>query len=418
MSSYSGISHTGNESRSLSAYLLLLLFSFLLPSLSLADNPVEKFVGSGAVVPESCSVVVIEIDGKKKLYSHNSEAPLIPASINKVVTIASLLEKTGIDYRYATEIYAGGKIKNGVLEGNLVVVGGGDPSLGATVEPVGEDIIAECVAALKDKGVTAIEGDIVVDESVFPGPATPPSWHPSDLSQSYGTGVHGLNYQRNASGKASVANPASVFVNTLRNALRREGIAVQQMADRPSNRKELLLKHLSPPIDEIMRSCMMRSDNLYAEAFLRTLALLKGKEATTENGADAEMDYWKKKRLPLDSVTIVDGSGLSRSNRMTADMMAEVLMYMADNVDFVSFFPLAGQEGTMRNFLKGTPLDGYIAFKTGSMNGIQCYAGYLLDEEYAPTHVVVVMINGFPKSRDAARKELASMLLEIFASHE
>lgn len=350
--------------------------------------------------------------------SLNADLPLIPASITKTLTIASLISETGIDYRYATDVYAGGSIKDGVLEGNLLVVGSGDPTLGANVEPKGTDIMAEIVETLRRKGVTEIAGSVEVDEDVFPGPATPPSWHPSDLSQSYGTGCHGLNWQRNASGKAAVSDPARSFASALTSALNRVGISVKGESYPEKKRKSRLLRHMSPPIDEIMRSCMMRSDNLYAETLLRTLALVRDKEATAENGAQLELGYWKKKRLPMEGVTVVDGSGLSRSNRLTARFLAEMLGRMAPNVDYASFFPLAGQEGTLRHFMKGTPLDGYLALKTGSMNGIQCYAGYLLDDEYAPTHVVVVMINEFPISRGAARSAVADMFLSTFVPQE
>lgn len=392
----------------LSVFLLTLSFALH------AVTPEKRFASCGAVDSTRCSVLVIDLSTGRATHALNECLPLVPASINKVVTIASLLEKSGIQHRYETSVYAGGDIRHGILEGNLVVVGGGDPSLGADVEPKGTDIIQEIVSALREAGVDSIAGDIVVDESIFPGPAVCPSWAPGDLPHAYGTGCHGLNYRRNASGKASVSNPAGVFASQLRSALRGAGIKSGCARDASSKKKKLLLRHLSPTVDEIMRSCMMRSDNLYAETFLRTTALLAGKEGSTQAGASIEADYWKRKRLPMEGVNIVDGSGLSRSNRMTAQFMGAVLKYMAGNVDFASFFPLAGQEGTMRNFMKDTPLDSYLALKTGSMNGIQCYAGYLLDDNYAPTHAVVVMVNGFKGSRAAVKKAVGDMLLEIF----
>lgn len=414
------VNKTGMMKRRAQALRLLLVMALLtaVSAAVRAEDAVERFVACGAVDPDNCAVLVMDLADGKVIGSHNADKALVPASINKVVTIASLLEKSGIDYRYETKVYAGGRISDGVLEGNLVVVGGGDPSLGANVEPKGTDIIGEIVDALHEKGVTRIAGEIETDESIFSGPATPPSWQAGDLRQAYGTGCHGLNYCRNASGGASVANPAGVFTSRLRTALSGAGISVDGNSDLPQGKRKLLLTHRSPSIDEIMRSCMMRSDNLYAETFMRTLALLNGKEGSTTAGAAAETDFWRRKRFPVDDITVVDGSGLSRSNRMTADFMAQVLRYMADNVDFASFFPLAGQEGTLRNFLKNTPLDSYIALKTGSMNGIQCYAGYLLDDNYAPTHVVVVMVNGFRGSRAAVKKGVADMLLEMFAGDQ
>ncbi|MCM1225375.1 MAG: D-alanyl-D-alanine carboxypeptidase, partial [Lachnospiraceae bacterium] len=102
------------------------------------------------------------------------------------------------------------------------------------------------------------------------------------------------------------------------------------------------------------------------------------------------------------------------SNRLTAEFLADVLVKMAKDADYVSFFPMAGVEGTVKSFLKDTPLEDYIALKTGSMNGIQCYAGYKLDDEYAPTHVVVVMINELPQGRPAAKNAVKKMLIDTF----
>lgn len=158
---------------------------------------------------------------------------------------------------------------------------------------------------------------------------------------------------------------------------------------------------------------MMRSDNLYAEAILRSFSVAEGGDGSTSDGASRETSYWKRSRMPMEGVNIMDGSGLSRGNKVTADFMAGVLGKMSVNPVYASFFPLCGQEGTLRHMLGGTRLEAYFAMKTGSMRGIQCYAGYKLDDDYAPTHVVVVIINDMA-SRDKARKGVARMLLDIF----
>ena len=178
--------------------------------------------------------------------------------------------------------------------------------------------------------------------------------------------------------------------------------------------RKILFTHFSPSIDEIMRSCMMRSDNLFAESMLRTYGKLNSGDGSTVDAAKRETEMWKKKRMPLNGVTIIDGSGLSRNNRVTADFMTGVLTSMASDEVYASFFPLAGQEGTLKTFLAETPLEGYIAMKTGSMKGIQCYAGYMLDDNYAPTHTVVIIMNDITGSRDKAKKAAQAMLLEIF----
>lgn len=157
----------------------------------------------------------------------------------------------------------------------------------------------------------------------------------------------------------------------------------------------------------------MRSDNQFAEALLRTLSRQSDGDGSTANGAETELKYWRKHRAPVDGVKIVDGSGLSRTNRMTARFMSHLLGEMSSDPWYASFFPLAGQEGTLRKFMAGTPLEGYLAMKTGSMRGIQCYAGYLLDDDYAPTHSIVVMFNNMSNRADS-RAALADLLSALF----
>lgn len=391
--------------------LFLLIFSVLSVC---AQSPAARFAMSDAVRSDKCAVVIVDLKTGKEIDSHNAKKPLIPASVTKAVTIATTLAESGINYKYHTRVYMTGPVEDGELKGNLLIEGGGDPSLGANVEPRGSDFIFEITQVLKKYGVKCIAGKIIVDASVFPGPPVPSHWVSGDLKHAYGTGCHGFNWQRNASGKQAVQNPSSVFISQLTSALKREGITIADGAYSDDKKGRPVLDHSSPPIDEIMRSCMKRSDNLYAEAFLRTYAMLKDRPAETKEGAGLEMDYWKHRGADMEYVWIVDGSGLSRYNQLTARFLADVLVKMARNADYASFFPLAGQEGTLSSFLKGTRLEGYIAMKTGSMSGVQCYAGYMLDDDYAPTHVVVIMINDFKGARANVKKAAETMLLETF----
>jgi D-alanyl-D-alanine carboxypeptidase/D-alanyl-D-alanine-endopeptidase (penicillin-binding protein 4) len=81
---------------------------------------------------------------------------------------------------------------------------------------------------------------------------------------------------------------------------------------------------------------------------------------------------------------------------------------------YVSYFPRAGIDGTLKNFLKGSNLEGKIALKTGSLSGVQCYAGYKLDSDGTPTHTVVIMANNFFCKRAELRKEIENLLIKKF----
>lgn len=378
----------------------------------LMADAVETFSSARGISAPNSSVMVIDLSTGQSLAEYNADKPLIPASIMKCVTVATLLDRMDIDDCFETPVYITGHLRDGVLEGNVIVEGSGDPSLNSRHEPPSADIVGEIARALKGEGVSTIKGRVIVDENVFEGPAYPSSWMSADLSQAYGTGSHGLNFEDNASGSRSVSNPAAVFDSRLKSRLRGQGIEIlgEELRDRD---RRLLLTHRSAAVDEIMRSCMMRSDNMFAESLLRTYAVKSGRPGSTATGAELERKFWKRKKAPMEGIEIIDGSGLSRQNRITARFMADVLSHKSEDPYYASFFPLAGQEGTLRRFMAGTSLEGYVAMKTGSMKGIQCYAGYKLDDDYVPTHVIVVMMNEMP-NRGAAREAVKRMLLDIF----
>lgn len=112
-------------------------------------------------------------------------------------------------------------------------------------------------------------------------------------------------------------------------------------------------------------------------------------------------------------VEIFDGSGLSRKNRLTADFLSYVLEEMKDDVEYASFFPLAGQEGTLKSFLKDTHLDSYVALKTGTLKDVKAYAGYKLDDDFAPTHAIVIFMNK-TKGNSKASAAAAQLLKDVF----
>lgn len=397
---------------------ILPLILQILISASIYASPLEDFLRNKAVNAETTAVLVKNLQTGEVLASHNADASLLPASIMKTVTIAALLKEAGPNEQFHTRVYADGQIADGKIKGDLVIIGGGDPTLGANCLPESADIGEEIVDVLKNLGIKEIEGCVRIDTSFYKGPACPPSWVKEDRRESYGTGSHALNFRRNAAGSRAVSNPEVIFARYIESALNSTGIKtsgtkIDSEWLHGEAEAQLLLDHVSDIYAEVMRSCMMRSDNLFAENLLRTFALARGKEGSTADGAAEMMNYWSHHGVPLKGVNIIDGSGLSRSNRVTADFISEILNMMNADEDYSTFMPLAGQEGTMSDFLKDTALDSYVAMKTGSMRGIQCYAGYKLDEYFAPTHTIVIIMNGIG-SRQQARHAAERLLLELF----
>lgn len=307
------------------------------------DDSLRVFKQSAGIDSVSTSVLVIDLGTGERLVDYNSALPLIPASITKCVTVATLLEKVGSRFRFETPVWYTGHIEDGVLRGDLIIGASGDPSVNTRHTPGSTNLVDEIVEALVALKVREIRGDVVIDESDFPGPAINPTWQKGDLPHAYGTGTHGFNFEDNASGNRSVANPSAVFKSRLRGALAKAGIGIGSASVDADGSRHRLGEHRSEQIDEIMRSCMMRSDNQYAEALLRGVGLHYGKSGSTAKGAEEEMKYWKRQHADMEGVKIVDGSGLSRTNRITANFMADVLRHMSGNPYYASFFPLAGQ---------------------------------------------------------------------------
>ncbi len=393
------------------------LFVGLTASALTPQEAVELFVSEPGVDPEKTAVLICDLNSGETLGAWNEKGSLVPASIQKSVTTATLLQLLDKDWRFETDVCIDGDVDGGVLEGNIIIVGSGDPTINSTKEPLSPDFVGEIVKALGRLEVDSVAGGVIIDESVFAPETVPSSWQSGDLSHAYGTGVHGFNFQNNASGKRSVSDPSAVFIGRLKNAFRSAGIRLAGVPMHQGERKSIFT-HRSASLEEIMRSCMMRSDNLYAEAMFRMLPVVKKGKSTFASAAKSMTDFWRKHKADFAGVEIIDGSGLSRSNRMTAMFMTHVLKYMSSDPYYASFFPLAGCEGTLKKLLAGTPLQEYVAMKTGSMKGIQCYAGYMLDDDYVPTHSIVIIINDMPGSRATARQAVERMLLSIFSPQQ
>lgn len=384
---------------------------------AMAQSPQEALqtlLSSPSLDKNQTSIYIWDLTADRQIVSHRASLPITPASVMKCVSTAELRSAYNYKTKLTTKVFLKGTESGNAFNGTLLVQGSGDPSLNDGRHKNQKDFVEEIVNALKKKGITSFTGTIQIDNSLFAGPATHPSWGSGDLSSYYGTGVHAFNFEGNASGKAAVKNPDAVFIKKLKDAMARNGISFTEAAvDANQGSNRLLLSYDSPPLSALMRSCMFRSDNLYAETFLRLFGVKNGSDGSVSGSAKQAMQFWDSRNYPVEAVEIVDGSGLSRNNRLTAEFLGEVLKKHKNDPEYVSFFPLVGEEGTVKSFLKDTPLQGYMALKTGSMSGIQSYAGYVLDDDFEPTHVVVVMTNNL-KNRDNYRAALSKFFLTLF----
>ena len=231
--------------------------------------------------------------------------------------------------------------------------------------------------------------------------------------------------------KGDLPDPPHHLARQLTETLRRSGIKVQHEATTArilhetgkalapyDPGKPVLLTYYSPALVDLLRHTLIESDNLYAESLLRQVELASHPTATLLGSIEAMKNIWKEKGFPIDDAILYDGSGLSPLNRITPLMMCRLLAYVAGNGEtgniLFDLLPRPG-EGTLKRFMDDSELATSFRLKSGSMTGVQCYAGYYKGKR---TYAVVVMVNHFSSPRARVQKEVADTLTRLFYSLE
>ena len=180
-------------------FLSGLLTLFMLLHTPARAQSLESFLADPAFTPASIGICITDVATGETLVSHNDRQAIIPASTVKVITSATALRLLGSDYHTSTTVgYTGTIDPAGTLHGTLVIRGGGDPSLGSAYgSRPAEEFVDRVIDALQTHGIRAIEGTIVVDNSLFDGPAVSPKWMLEDLIWYYATGCHAFSYRDN-----------------------------------------------------------------------------------------------------------------------------------------------------------------------------------------------------------------------------
>lgn len=162
-------------------------------------NIVNDFERDSLLSTSLVGVKVYNITNKKEVYSYNSTKSFTPASVLKLLTTSAALEILGEDFRFKTIFAYRGNIVDGVLNGDLYVIGGGDPSLGSKYlykNGTKDVFINKWINKLKSKGINRINGNIIVNNSIFSN-RVPFTWVWGDIGNHYGSPAYGLSYSDN-----------------------------------------------------------------------------------------------------------------------------------------------------------------------------------------------------------------------------
>jgi D-alanyl-D-alanine carboxypeptidase/D-alanyl-D-alanine-endopeptidase (penicillin-binding protein 4) len=252
-------------------------------------------------------------------------------------------------------------------------------------------------------GITRVSGGVLADESWFDTRRTADGWKAAFYITECPP-LSALVVDRGRLGRYTSRDPALAAAQLFRAALARNGVRVAQGAthgNAPAD-AQVVASVDSPKLLTIVHSMDVNSDNFYAEMLLKELGAVQADRGSSSAGAGVVMGLLSQAGVPLDGVRIVDGSGLSLLDRLTAGTLASLLSTMWNDVELrlelVSSLPVAGRTGTLHDRMTRTAARGVVRAKTGTTSNASALSGYAGDR-----FVFSILQNGYPVSWTWAR---------------
>ncbi|MFI9605222.1 D-alanyl-D-alanine carboxypeptidase/D-alanyl-D-alanine-endopeptidase [Streptomyces sp. NPDC052043] len=323
------------------------------------------------------AAAVLDVTTGERLYGQGVGDPLVPASTTKIATAVAALSALGADHRLTTRA----ALEPGT--GKLVLIGGGDPTLTAR-EDAGNlaslrTLAADTATALAERHVTEVT--LFHDTTLYAGTLLHPIGVNDNLAPVSALMADEGRTDGSTSGPAPrVADPAADVARAFADLLSGHGIRTTVAGPaKATGRAETLATVSSPPLSELVERMLTNSDNDLAEALARQTAAATGGRTDFDGGAVAIAAQLKRLGLPLTGAAFHDGSGLDRTDRLTADLLTALLAKAADPADpglrpVLTGLPIAGFTGTLSSrYADGAA--GLVRAKTGTLTGINTLAG-------------------------------------------
>jgi serine-type D-Ala-D-Ala carboxypeptidase/endopeptidase (penicillin-binding protein 4) len=353
-------------------------------------GPLQRTLNAWGRAHPATSALVWRLDGSTPvpILAFRPDVARLPASTMKIVTSAGALLTLGPGFRFETRLYAGvNAVQRGrVLSGPLYIKGYGDPLLSTPAYARNffsgrGGNLGRLAGGLSREGISLVRGPLVADETFFDAERTGPDWKASYTSEC--SPLSGLTVNQNFTGDgrgAHVASPPLAAAQRLRGAMGATGVR-QVGALRPGRaptRGRLLATVKSPPLRQILAIMNPASDNFIAETLMKDVGAYGRAEGRTRAGTAETAALLRARGILGAQDRLVDGSGLSRGNRISASTMVRLLA-AADQERATWGGALMrslehGGEGTLRRRLRG-PDAGRVRAKTGYINGVSGLAG-------------------------------------------
>lgn len=417
-------------------------------------------------------IEVMQASNGDVLFAHNAAVKFNPASNTKMLTTAAAMSYLGTDFRYHTALYGPEPDAKGVVRGDVVLRGSGDPSLSS-----GD--LGELARTLATRGIQRIEGDLyadphfhsrgqqvgdpgegegalIVNRNTYKVRVRPGAiGHAAQVSVEPHVGLFGVENQATTTGSRRsrlridtyrkndrlvvtvrgrvsarhgervdlrrLADGSLLAASILRSALSDFGIELTgRVRAGTTGAAALLAEHVSAPLADVCKLSNKPSNNFIAEAIYKTLGgELYGVPGTLAKGTRAVMDYLTRAGIKPGSYKIVNGSGLTHENRITpadlASLLRKIYFDLSVAPDFLSSLAISGIDGTIRNRFIGTDAVGLVRAKTGTLNGVSALSGYVGDKD--DVVIFSILVEGFRHRHTNEVRHAQVRLVEAMLSY-
>jgi D-alanyl-D-alanine carboxypeptidase/D-alanyl-D-alanine-endopeptidase (penicillin-binding protein 4) len=384
---------------------LLSLFALAAPAATAAgpaqQTPLQRLLTRALkvphVAPARSGAVALDLSTGSVLFAQNAARSLAPASNEKLPLTYAAFVRLGAAFRIDTDVLGEGGQDGTVWTGALVLKGNGDP----TLSHADLRVLATQVRAA---GILRVTGGVIGDESSYDARRMVAGWKASFYIEE-SPPLSALVVDRGRVGRFTTRAPALAAATAFREALRAAGIVVNGpvRVGRSEDWLQPIASVSSPTLATMLRYMDRVSDNFTAEMLLKQLGLAEMDRGTSAAGASVVMQTLADAGLPMTGVRIVDGSGLSRLDRLTANALGGLLeAAWADPVirpTLLAALPVAGVSGTLENRLSNAPARGRVLAKTGTTNDASALSGYVGNR-----FAFAVVQNGHPLSYWWARR--------------
>jgi serine-type D-Ala-D-Ala carboxypeptidase/endopeptidase (penicillin-binding protein 4) len=372
----------------------------------------EEFLADPEMHVDGPVGVMVLNDRGYPVLRHNADLPLLPASTMKLVTAAAALLALGPDHRFVTPVRATAPIDDvGLLAGDLVIVGSGDPAL-ATPD-FGEFAygdrprtrLEDLADALVDAGLRIVTGSVIGDPSKYADEPLAEGWPQRYIDDRHTSRVSALTVDRGLEityhddgrviGVVST-DPAFTAAERLVELLEDRGVVIRggpAASPTPPPTSLELARVESPPLTSMLRYAVQWSDNPLTDGIFRALGAEVEGDPTWAGSALAVRRALDGLDLDWSGTVLADGSGLSRDDRLTAAMLArlDLMMHRSEHAEAWSdLLAVAGRSGTLRMRLRGSLADGRLRGKTGTLDDVRALTGNVVGADGGRYHIAIV----------------------------